>query len=126
MNGTSAWQEEDKRGRKCSPNVPPDSSFSLEMRTDENKRGTISNWKLKSQIIKKEKKIERKKPAQRVDWKALASFQTANVGIYTPSQQQVMGKLFFEDFLSQSSSLIFLLGRGDVLILIVLYSWQLW
>lgn len=67
-----------------------------------------------------------KKNSQSVDWKAVASFQTANIRIYTPSQQQVMGKLFFDHFLSQSSSLIFPLGKRLVLILIVLYSQQLW
>lgn len=88
-----------------------------------NMRGTIWNW-IQNHTSKKKKKKE--EDSQSVDWKALASFQTANIRIYTPRQQQVMGKLFFDHFLSQSSSLIFPLGKRLVLILIVLYSWQLW
>lgn len=50
--------------------------------------------------LKLQKKIKKKNS------QSVACLQTANIRIYTPRQQQVMRKLFFDGFLSQSPSLI--------------------
>lgn len=77
----------------------------------------MTNMKGKIFEIDLEKKRKKKNHTSKTkNSQSVASLQTANIRIYTPRQQQVMGKLFFDAFLSQSSSLIFPLGTRLVLI----------
>lgn len=88
---------------KCSA-VRADACKMRQSHETENFQMHKHRWQIWVEWFQTEYKLTHReeKKKQSVDWKAVASFQTDNIQIYSPSQQQVMGKLFFDHFLSQS------------------------